>query len=228
MTKQERGIRTRQALICSAAEVFEQHGYVQTRLAEVSAHAGLSTGALHFHFRSKAALADAVESAASESLHRAAREAGQYPANALQSLTDISHVLACLLGRDVVVRAGVQLAQDRNREPSVDFHREWQDCVRQLLARAADEGSLADDVSQEDLATAVVAATMGFLSMSRKNEEWLARHSLTRFWRLILPRVATSRVRSSLAPAGTDSVAAAMAPLTGTVPGTFPQPRHPD
>lgn len=99
--------------------------------------------------------------------------------------------------------------------------------MRRLLARAADEGSLVGDVSQEDLATAVVAATMGFLFMSRKNEEWLTGRSLTRFWRLMLPRVATPRVRSSLAPAGTDSVVAAMTPLIQTVPEPFPQPHHP-
>ncbi|MGW1223275.1 TetR family transcriptional regulator, partial [Streptomyces californicus] len=48
MTKQERAARTRQALIRSAAAVFEQHGYAQARLAQISSGAGVSTGALHF------------------------------------------------------------------------------------------------------------------------------------------------------------------------------------
>ncbi|CAM5724103.1 TetR family transcriptional regulator OS=Streptomyces microflavus OX=1919 GN=HUT09_00685 PE=4 SV=1 [Streptomyces microflavus] len=50
MTKQVRAARTRQALIRSAAIVFEQHGYGQARLALISSGAGVSTGALHFHF----------------------------------------------------------------------------------------------------------------------------------------------------------------------------------
>ncbi|NEE26311.1 TetR family transcriptional regulator, partial [Streptomyces sp. SID7982] len=60
MTKQERATRTRQALIRSAAVVFEQHGYAQARLVLISSGAGVSTGALHFHFENKAAVAEAV------------------------------------------------------------------------------------------------------------------------------------------------------------------------
>ncbi|GHH27674.1 ScbR family autoregulator-binding transcription factor [Streptomyces lanatus] len=223
MTKQERGTRTRHMLIRSAAEVFEQHGYERTRLADVSAHAGVSTGALHFHFKSKAALADAVESAASRSLHHAASSVGRHPVSALQTLTDISHIFALLLDRDVVVRAGVQLGCDTVRDPTLNFHREWQDCVRRLLDRAAAEGSLADDVSQQDVTTTVVGATMGFLSMRREGGEWLTHRSLTGFWRLLLPRVATPPLLGSLAPEGTRSVAGAFPSTARTVPERQPQ-----
>ncbi|MGP4089658.1 ScbR family autoregulator-binding transcription factor [Streptomyces sp. KR55] len=203
MTKQERGLRTRQVLIRSAAEVFEQRGYVQTRLADISSQAGMSTGALHFHFPNKAAVADAVEAAAAEALHRSARVAGRSPVNALQTLTDISHVFAFLLSHDVVVRAGVQLACDTARSPSLNFHQKWWNCVSRLLLQAADEGSLADDVSLHDLTAVVVGATTGFLSLHRDNAEWLTRRSLTGFWRLLLARVATPQVLGSLAPEGT-------------------------
>ncbi|MFE6134365.1 TetR family transcriptional regulator, partial [Streptomyces sp. NPDC056437] len=61
MKQQERAVRTRRALVHSAAEAFQQHGYVQARLAQISADAGVSPGALHFHFENKAALARAVQ-----------------------------------------------------------------------------------------------------------------------------------------------------------------------
>ncbi len=57
MSKQERAERTRRALIKSAAAVFEEYGYAQARLALISTGAGVSTGALHFHFENKAAVA---------------------------------------------------------------------------------------------------------------------------------------------------------------------------
>ncbi|WP_030680289.1 ScbR family autoregulator-binding transcription factor [Streptomyces cellulosae] len=207
MTKQERGIRTRLALIRSAAQVFEQRGYAQTHLAEISSQAGVSTGALHFHFRNKAAVADAVEAEAVASLHHAARTAGQRPVNALQTLTDVSHAFAFLLRQDVVVRAGLQLACDTGRRPGLKVHQTWAECVRRLLVQAGDEGSLADDVSVHDLTAAVVGATTGFLSMRRESEEWLTHRSLTGFWRLLLPRVATPQVLASLSPEGTAPVA---------------------
>lgn len=59
MTKQDRAVRTRLALIRSAAEQFEARGYVRASLAEISAGAGVSSGALHFHFANKAAVAEA-------------------------------------------------------------------------------------------------------------------------------------------------------------------------
>ncbi|MFD6492381.1 TetR family transcriptional regulator, partial [Streptomyces sp. NPDC060188] len=52
--KQQRAVRTRDALIRSAAETFESRGYVQAKLAEISSRAGVSAGALHFHFPNKA------------------------------------------------------------------------------------------------------------------------------------------------------------------------------
>lgn len=207
MTKQERGARTRHALIRSAAALFERHGYARTRLAEISSDAGVSPGALHFHFRNKAAVADAVEAAAARALRDAAYRAAQRRPNALQALTDISHTFAFLLSQDVVVRAGFQLGHDAVRSPGLGLRQEWEDCVERLLDRALEEGSLAEGVPLEPLTATVVAATTGFEVLGRTNGKWLSRHSLTGFWQLLLPRVATSKVLSTLTPGGADSVA---------------------
>ena len=61
MVKQERAARTRQALIQAAAEVFAEEGFVTASLSTISRRAGVSNGALHFHFANKGMLADAVE-----------------------------------------------------------------------------------------------------------------------------------------------------------------------
>ena len=61
MVKQERAARTRQALVRAAAQVFAQDGFVLASLTSISKKAGVSNGALHFHFESKQALARAVE-----------------------------------------------------------------------------------------------------------------------------------------------------------------------
>ncbi|GAA2502337.1 ScbR family autoregulator-binding transcription factor [Streptomyces thermolineatus] len=207
MTKQERGARTRHALIRSAAELFERHGYARTRLAEISSDAGVSPGALHFHFRNKAAVADAVEAAAARTLRDAAYRTARRRPNALQTLTDISHVFAFMLSQDVVVRAGFQLGHDTVRCPGLDLRQEWEDCVGQLLDRARKEGSLAEGVPLGPLTATVVAATTGFEVLGRTDGKWLSRHSLTGFWQLLLPLVATSQALSTLAPDGAGSVA---------------------
>ncbi|MGW0792276.1 ScbR family autoregulator-binding transcription factor [Streptomyces sp. NPDC002911] len=236
MSKQERAARTRHALISSAAELFEQRGYVQSRLSEISAGAGVSPGALHFHFENKAAVADAVESAAFQCLRRTARRADGSGAGALQTLTDLSHALACLLRCDVVVRAGFRLNCDAARRSGPNIHREWQDCVRQLLSRAADEGSLAPGISQQDLTVALVAATTGLEVLSRQDDEWLSREAVTALWRLFLPQIAAPHARRTLEPGGTDAVAGMTDPAdgpratrygNGVVQGRFPDPEQP-
>ncbi|MFF1793793.1 TetR family transcriptional regulator [Kitasatospora sp. NPDC058263] len=69
--KQERAQHTRRALLRAAAGEFDQHGYAGTSLSRVSRAAGVTMGALTFHFPTKASLADAVRADAVE-LTRAA------------------------------------------------------------------------------------------------------------------------------------------------------------
>ncbi|MDH6112143.1 AcrR family transcriptional regulator [Kitasatospora sp. MAP12-15] len=203
MTKQERSARTRRELIRSAAEAFDQYGYIQARMAGISSEAGVSSGALHFHFENKAALAAAVEAEAALALRGAARSASLTGRNALQVLTDTSHELADLLRSDVTARAGFQLSCDGAKGPGLSLRQEWQSCVQQLLSQAALEGVLAPGASQQSLAAAIVAATTGFEVLGRTNREWLSRSALTGFWQLLHPVLATPEALAGLNPAGT-------------------------
>ncbi|MEU3751082.1 MULTISPECIES: ScbR family autoregulator-binding transcription factor [Streptomyces] len=206
MSKQERAARTRNALIRSAADLFERHGYVKASLDEISSGAGVSRGALHFHFANKAAVADAVETAAALSLRRAADDAGPAHVNALQALVDLSHALARLLHKEVVVRAGFRLNCETGLHTDLSLRRQWQRCVQRLVAQAAREKVLAAGVSQERFVATVVAATTGFEVLSRSDRDWLSPYALAGFWQLLLPAVASPRVLGGLDPSGTDSV----------------------
>ncbi|MGW1892749.1 ScbR family autoregulator-binding transcription factor [Streptomyces sp. NPDC002004] len=213
MTKQERAARTRDALIHSAAELFEQRGYVKSRLAEISSGAGVSAGALHFHFENKEAIAEAVEGAASAHLHRAARTVRDVGGPALQALTDTSHVFAHLLRRDTVVRAGFRLSGDATRTKRLDLYHDWHRCVRRMITDASHEGTLSRDSSQEKLTTAIVAATVGLETLGREDNEWLSRRSVAGLWQLLLPRVSTPQALKALDPTGSDAVLARFAAL---------------
>ncbi|MEU0575388.1 ScbR family autoregulator-binding transcription factor [Dermacoccus nishinomiyaensis] len=202
MTKQERAVRTRHSLIRSAAEAFERHGYVQAKLADISAGAGVSPGALHFHFENKAAMASTVEAAAGVSLRREAWLAQRPDMNALQRLTNISHALAARLRRDVVARAGFQLSYEVPRPTGHSLHQEWQLCVRQLLAEAADEDLLADRAGQAGAVAVIVAATTGFELLGREDPAWFSTAALTAFWQLFLPCLALPEVCRTLKPGG--------------------------
>ncbi|MFD9637528.1 ScbR family autoregulator-binding transcription factor [Streptomyces violascens] len=192
MARQDRAVRTRHALIHSAAEAFERHGYVQATLMDISAAAGVSVGALHFHFRSKAEVATSVEMAAAVRLRRAAEKAQQPGMSALQRLTDTSYALADQLRRDVVSRAGLQLSGDGVREGGPDLRREWQDFVRSVLAEASDQEFRNDPAERNDMADLIFAATTGIELLSRRDPAWASPPLLSTFWRLVLPQASQS------------------------------------
>jgi AcrR family transcriptional regulator len=65
-----RGIRTRSALIEAARVVFERDGYLEARLSDISAEAGVASGSLYTYFEGKEAIFQAVaEQVTEEMLH---------------------------------------------------------------------------------------------------------------------------------------------------------------
>jgi AcrR family transcriptional regulator len=190
MVKQERALRTREALIKSAAVVFDREGYSTASLTAISSRAGVSNGALHFHFASKAALAEAVEEAAAHRLARITLSSEQEPGKVLQSLVDAMHALAGTLHDDAVLRAGFALCSEHIYANERDLRLQWRQWVEGTLKRAEGEGELAEAVVVRDAVIAVVAATVGFEVLGAQNSEWLSYRTHTQFWRLLLPRLA--------------------------------------
>ncbi|MFI6804522.1 ScbR family autoregulator-binding transcription factor [Streptomyces luteogriseus] len=205
MTKQDRAVRTRLALIRSAAEQFEALGYVRASLAEISAGAGVSSGALHFHFANKAAVAEAVEHAAEDALREAAARHHHGDGSALQRLVDVTHRVARLLCADVVVRAGLRLNAEQVAGRVRDLRRGWRECVLGLLAEAERGGELAAGVTPQRTSAVVLAATTGIEVLAREDHGWLARPSLTDLWCLLLPCLAAPCLAGTLDPAGSES-----------------------
>ncbi|WP_063762615.1 ScbR family autoregulator-binding transcription factor [Streptomyces sp. NRRL S-146] len=206
MTKQDRAVRTRLALIRSAAQQFEARGYVRASLAEISAGAGVSSGALHFHFANKAAVAESVEHAAEQALREAAARHRDGDGSALQRLVDVTHHVARLLCADVVVRAGLRLNAEQVAGRVRDLRREWRECVQGLLAEAERGGELAAGVTPQRTSAVVLAATIGIEVLAREDGGRLARPSLTDLWQLLLPCLAAPCLAGRLEPAGSEAV----------------------
>ncbi|WP_449280826.1 TetR family transcriptional regulator, partial [Leucobacter sp.] len=64
--KQQRGIRTRTALLEAAGRVFSRMEYDKAKLKDISDDAGISLGSLYFHFGNKDDVAAAVLDAQQE------------------------------------------------------------------------------------------------------------------------------------------------------------------
>ncbi|MET8944894.1 ScbR family autoregulator-binding transcription factor [Streptomyces sp. NPDC004542] len=199
MVKQERAVRTRQALVRAAAQVFAHDGFVLASLASISKRAGVSNGALHFHFESKQALARAVEEEAVAVVRTIVDPAEGGGPDPLRRLIDATHALMARLDQDIVVRAGFQLGNGApRREDAVDLRGLWQSWVEEVLEEAEREGVLAVGVSAPDATVAVVAATVGFEQLGADDRMWLSEATLQQFWDLLLPRLASAEALDGL------------------------------
>ncbi|MCZ0997865.1 helix-turn-helix domain containing protein [Streptomyces mirabilis] len=140
MVRQVRAVRTRRALVRAAAEVFAEDGYALASLPVISRRAGVSTGALHFHFPSKDLLAREVEAAATVSVQRLVVREGA-GGGGLQLLVDVSRDLVAALAVDPVLRAGFELGGDPSRKSAEGPGRWWCEWVHALLREAQGAGS---------------------------------------------------------------------------------------
>ncbi|MFJ6837283.1 ScbR family autoregulator-binding transcription factor [Streptomyces sp. NPDC091209] len=198
MAGQERAVRTRERLIRSAAETFCREGFAVASLSVISAQAGVSSGALHFHFGGKAALADAVGGAALDRLRIIAGVASREGAGRLQCLVDVTHGLALGLRRDVVLRAGFGLGRDTARVMPGGLREHW----RCWVEEAEKARELRPGVAPGNAVTAVVAATAGFEALGSREEVWLMPRTIARFWELLLPALAAGDRLAALEPEG--------------------------
>ncbi len=60
MSKADQSQRTQRILLDVARELFTEHGYAHTSTEEIVQHAGVTRGALYYHYRDKVALFEAV------------------------------------------------------------------------------------------------------------------------------------------------------------------------
>ncbi|MEW1639561.1 ScbR family autoregulator-binding transcription factor [Streptomyces sp. NPDC093801] len=150
---QERSERTRRRLVFAGAELFHRNGYANATLGEIAGAAGVTKGALYFHFASKDELADAVQRRGCGLLHEAVRGLREGGASPLQALIDTTHWLARTLHEDPAIPASFRITKEcaGQQPPAMDFHGAWLETVCELLRMARDVGELPLDPSADGL-----------------------------------------------------------------------------
>ncbi|MFE2561888.1 TetR/AcrR family transcriptional regulator [Streptomyces sp. NBC_00090] len=163
MAQQARAIRTRRAILESAATVFAERGYERTTIGEILVRAGATKGALYFHFTSKEDLALGVLDAQMLDIPLTPQ------AIKIQELADQAFLLTHRLQRDALVRASVALALDSGAigVDRVAPFRAWIDQVSEILTVAKARGELLVHVNVTDTAQLFSGAFSGVQAMSQ-------------------------------------------------------------
>lgn len=189
---QQRAENTRQAVLLGAAVSFEKFGYGTASLSTILAHAGVTKGAMYFHYASKEELAHAVIDAQHQMAMDGALAIDSQVSVALDALIYVSQEMARQLVEEPIARGGMRLTleigsiQGPVQRPYVD----WIESITALAKRAGAEGDLAEGVDAEALARFVVGAFTGVQTLSQVlhgRDDLYDR--LSEMWTLLLPAV---------------------------------------
>ncbi len=174
-TIQSRGQTTKADILQVARQLFSEHGYHKTGIADIQEATGLTKGAFYHHFHSKEDLAMAI-------LERTRQEyAEQLYAPAMQQQTAAER-LEALLDRAVALNARPEWcncqmlatltaeltpADGRLREAVQDIYGDLQDRCLGLLSEARDDGQISERVDP-DTGAQWITSTLTGLCLARK------------------------------------------------------------
>ncbi|MFJ9813384.1 ScbR family autoregulator-binding transcription factor [Streptomyces sp. NPDC101158] len=193
--QQDRAVKTREAIIKGAAEVFDEYGFNGASISKIMKRAGVSQGAMYFHFKSKEDLARAVMNAQPETV------VPRLDSHGLQRIVDMTFVWAWQIQRDVLLRAGVRLTNDQDGTTGRDAtpYLAWAQILEVTLREAQYDGELREFVDVGRLAEFLVGSCTGlqmFANAVSAREDLPER--TVEMWRILLPGIATQRVAESI------------------------------
>ncbi|MFE4516121.1 ScbR family autoregulator-binding transcription factor [Kitasatospora sp. NPDC056783] len=164
MVRQERALRTRRLILEAAASVFDEFGYEGATIGEVVSRAGVTRGAVYFHFASKRDLAQGVVE------EQFVQDGVPERSCKLQEFVDTGMVVAHLMPRDPLLSAGARLSlgQDVFDDLGGGATPGWINRFEALLAAAGERGELLPHVVPADTAWLLVAAWTGVQIQSQK------------------------------------------------------------
>jgi AcrR family transcriptional regulator len=218
MPQQARAAETRTVIIRAAADVFGAVGYGGASMADICVAAGLTKGALYFHFASKEALALAVVDAQHQRAIALGDELLHSDQPGLEGLLRMAFELGRQLRTDPVSRAGIRLTMESSSlsNPVVTPYEDWIAACEVMLARAVQDGDVRADV---DLAAAARFISPAFTGVQIVSDVLTGRadlvERLVEMWSFVLPSLVVperwERLRTlpKLPPPGPEVPAAA-------------------
>jgi AcrR family transcriptional regulator len=190
MASQRRAECTRQRLLHAAAVEMSRFGYDGSSLQRISKAAGVTMGALTFHFPAKLDLAHAIQVEGAVRTRQAvsAIAGAAAPGDvgpALPRIVKITLALGELLAAEAAVRAAARLTRERTPE-QVDWKDSWLPSVCRLLDQACGDGELKPGVAPGTVAALTRYLVSGIEESALPGSGTAQVDELAGVWELIL------------------------------------------
>ncbi|MBP2327141.1 AcrR family transcriptional regulator [Kibdelosporangium banguiense] len=203
MARQERAEQTRNAILDAAAARIDEVGFVGASLSDILSAAGVTKGALYFHFSSKEELANALIGDQFSS----AEELPEVENLGIQTAIDRGHMLAHGLRTNMRIRAGIRLVIEQGSfiAPASNAYKQWIDFTHSCMLAGKVNGDVRKEVNPYDLAQFAVASFTGIQLTSQVLTGRADLHErVTFFWATTLQAVVPPRRLHKFNPAGSD------------------------
>ncbi|MFD7556703.1 ScbR family autoregulator-binding transcription factor [Streptomyces sp. NPDC059533] len=199
--RQQRAEITREAILNGAAVAFDAAGFGGTSLSEVVRNAGVTKGALYFHFPSKEALARTLI----EEQFQVSSDVPALKSPGLQTVIDLSHRMASGLRGNVRVRAAIRLVIEFGSftDPDPSPYNTWIETCRTCLTPAQARGDVKPSLDVDDVATFLVGSFTGIQVTSHVRTHREDLHArITDLWDFLLPGIVPAGRVPRFVPAG--------------------------
>lgn len=183
---------TRRQILSAAAHQFAHQSYSQVSLDDILADAQVTKGAMYFHFRSKYALAAAVIDEQLKNGRSGVNEIVARRLSGLETLVDISYLIAVQDLSQEVARAGFNLIESIGRTDGMQakLHGAWMNGYAGIVQRAIEEGDVREDVNPEITGRILVGLYMGLRQTSDLSDSRRYFTDIEWTWLTFLPGLA--------------------------------------
>jgi AcrR family transcriptional regulator len=201
VARQVRAENTRNAILDAAAVKFDEFGFLGASLSDILSEAGVTKGALYFHFSSKEELASALI----EEQFDVWEPLAGVERPGIQTVIDLTQGMAHNLRTNIRVRASIRLVIEQGSfiSPSPTAYKKWIDVVHACLLAAKGNGDLRQDADPHDVAQLVIGSFTGIqLSSQVLTGRADLYERITFMWTTLLPGIVAPRRLAKFDPAG--------------------------
>lgn len=170
-----KGEETKEKILASAAELFNQQGYAGSSISDIMRVTGLQKGGIYNHFKSKDELALLAFDYAITQIKQHYRVALRSKRDAIERLQAIIHVFRSNIDNPII-KGGCPLlntavesddTHPQLRDRTQQAMNSWRDMIRLIIQKGIEKKEIRAEVDADEVATIIISTLEGAVMMTK-------------------------------------------------------------